>query len=170
MTLVVGIGGETMYLYIKQRVFSIGDKYDVYDQNNNVIFDVKSKVFSIGAKIQLCNTNGQELYYIQQKLTLFLKRYEIYRGNQLCARVQQEFRFFKPKLTIESDNGNYDISGSLWDLDFEITSHGNLVGSVHKKWLSWGDAYELYIPDGTDYAFFASLVIAIDNCIHNENK
>ena len=159
-----------MNLYIKQRVFSIGDKYDVYDQNGNVVFDVKSEVFTIGAKIHLYDTSGQELYYIRQNFSLFLKQYEIHRLNNICATVKQEFRFFKPKLTISSMFGEFDIEGNLFNLDFEIRNQGNLIGSVHKKWLSWGDSYELYAPDGSDYAFFTALVVAIDNCVHNENR
>ena len=159
-----------MYLYIKQRVFSIGDKYDVYDGNGNVVYDVKSEVFTIGAKIHLCDTSGRELFYIKQNFTLFRKQYEIYSGDGLFATVQQEFSFFKPRLTISSIYGEFAIEGSFLSLDFEIKNQGVLVGSVHKKWLSWGDSYEIYIPDGSDIAFFTSLVIAIDHCVHNENK
>lgn len=159
-----------MYLYIKQKLFSIGDKYDVYDANGNVILDVKSEIFTFGAKIHICDVVGRELYYIQQNFSLFLKRYEIYRGENLCATIQQEFSFFHPHLTIQSDYGEFNITGDFFNLDYEIRNNNNLVGSVHKKWLSWGDSYELFIPDGSDYAFFATLVIAIDHCIHNERK
>ena len=60
-----------MKLYIKQRVFSLGDKYDIYDANENVVFDVKSELFTIGAKLHLYDLNGQELYYIKRRITFF---------------------------------------------------------------------------------------------------
>ncbi len=159
-----------MYLYIKQRVFSLGDKYDVYDENSNVVFNVQSEIFSFGAKLHLCNAAGMELYYIKQNFSLFLKKYEIYTGNSLYATVQQELSFFRPRLAISSIYGDHEIEGDFFHFDFEIKRLGMLVGSVHKKWLSWGDSYELYIPDGSDAAFFVALVIAVDNCVHNENR
>jgi len=159
-----------MKLYIKQRIFSIGDKYDIYDANENVVFDVKSELFTIGAKLHLLDIYGQELYYIRRKLTLFLAQYEIYNNNALCAVVSQEFALFKAKLTVDSSMGNFEINGNFMSMDYEISQNGQYFGSVHKKWLTWGDNYELDIPDAKDAGFLCALVIAIDNCLHNENN
>lgn len=159
-----------MRLYIKQKVFSIGDKYDVYDEYGNVYFNVKSEIFTIAAKIHLYNLHNQELYYIKKRLTFLCARYEIYRGPQLCAEIQQEFRFFKAKLNITSDYGNYTIEGDLWARNFTIYRDGFPVGVVGKKFLSWSDTYEMNIADNEDPAFFSAMVIAIDNCLHNENR
>lgn len=159
-----------MKLYIKQRIFSLGDKYDIYDSNNNVVFDVESELFTIGAKLHLLDTSGNELYYIRRRITFMLARYEIYSMNNLYAVVSQEFSFFKSKLVVESSYGDFEINGDFMSMDYEITRNGLYFGSVHKKWLSWGDSYELDIPNNEDVAFFCALVIAIDNCLHNENK
>lgn len=159
-----------MKLYIKQRIFSLGDKYDVYDENQNIVFDVKSELFTIGAKLHLCDTRGQELYYIKRKLTFMLARFEIYRNNSLCATISQEFALFRAKLNVESSLGNFTINGDFMSMDYEISRNGQYFGSIHKKWLSWGDSYELDIPDAEDAGFICALVIAIDNCLHNENN
>lgn len=55
---------DIMELFIKQRIFSFGDKYDILDENGNVIFYVQSKVFSFGAKIFLYDNNGNEHYFL----------------------------------------------------------------------------------------------------------
>jgi uncharacterized protein YxjI len=159
-----------MKLYIKQRIFSLGDKYDIYDANENVVFDVKSELFTIGAKLHLCDTQGRELYYIKRKLTFMLAQFEIYQNNFLCAAINQEFSLFHKKLNVESSLGNFSIDGDFFSMDYDITKNGNYFGSIHKKWLSWGDSYELDIPDSRDAAFLCALVIAIDNCLHNENN
>ncbi len=159
-----------MKLYINQRVFSIGDKYDVYNENDEAVLQVESEIFTIGARIHILDASGNEIYYIKQKLKLFLAEYEIYSGDNLLANVIQEFSCFNKNISIESVYGSYRIEGDLFGMDFDIIKDGRLFGSVSKKWLSFGDSYELYIPDEADYAFFAALVIAIDNCIHNENR
>jgi uncharacterized protein YxjI len=159
-----------MKLYIKQRIFSLGDKYDVYDAEENVVFDVESEIFTIGAKLHLYDTQGNELYYIKKRITFLLAQYEIYQQDNLCAVINQEFSLFRSKLNVESSLGDFNINGEFMNLDYEITRNGQYFGSIHKKWLSWGDSYELDIPNQNNAAFFCALVIAIDNCLHNENK
>jgi uncharacterized protein YxjI len=159
-----------MKLYIRQRIFSLGDKYDIYDVNQNVVFNVKSELFTIGAKLHLCDSYGQELYYIKRRITFFLAEYEIYKNSILCAAISQEFTLFRSKLNVESCYGNFTLKGDLFRMDYEIYKDGIYFGSVHKKWLSWGESYELDIPQEENAGFFCALVIAIDNCMHNENN
>ena len=159
-----------MKLYIKQRVFSIGDKYNIYDEREQLIYHVKSQLISLGAKLFLMDEREREQYFIKQRITFFLNQYEIYKGNQLCASVQQKLGFLKSQLTIKSMYGNFEINGDLWGLDYEIRKDGSYFGAVHKAFLSWGDSYELDIPEEKDSAFFVAVVIAIDHCLHNENK
>lgn len=158
-----------MKLYIKQRVFSFGDKYDIYDANQNTVFQVKGEIFTIGAKLHLYDIQGRELYFIKRKITFFMPQYEIYQNNMLCAVIKKEFTFFKPKLYVESSHGNFSIEGDFFNLDYSLYRNGQYFGSIHKKWLSWGDSYELDIINDENAAFFCALVIAIDNCLHNEN-
>ncbi len=159
-----------MKLYIKQRVFSLGDKYDVYDSQENIVFNVESELFTIGAKLHLYNTQGQELFYIKRSFTLFLADYEIYQENNVIARISQEFSFFHAKLNVESMMGEFEINGDFMSMDYQIIRNGQYFGGVYKKWLSWGDSYELDIPENQNAGFFCALVIAIDNCLHNESK
>jgi len=159
-----------MKLYIKQRIFSLGDKYDVYDANENVIYDVQSELFTIGAKLHLYDTQGRELYYIKRKLTFMLAQFEIYQNDRLCATISQEFALFHSKLNVDSSMGNFSIDGDFMSMDYEITRNNQYFGSIHKKWLSWGDSYELDILDADNAEFLCALVIAIDNCLHNEKN
>lgn len=158
-----------MRLYIKQRVFSVRDKYDIYDENQNSIFHVWSKIISLGAQIFLCDMNGQELYHIKERITMFLKKYELYQGERLVASIQQNLKLFNNSLSIQSSYGNFEIQGDFLAMDFQIYQDGSTIGIISKKWFSWGDSYELSIQEGVDAAFFTALVITIDNCIHNGN-
>lgn len=159
-----------MKLYIKQKVFSIGDKYNVYDANENLVFKIQGEIFTLTSKMHLLDTMERELFFIRKRITLFLANYEIYQNNMLTATVCQEWSFFRPKLRVDSAYGSYQIQGDFLSLDFQIIKDGLYLGSVSKKWLSWGDSYELDIPNTEDAAFVVALVVAIDNCIHNENK
>jgi uncharacterized protein YxjI len=157
-------------LYIQQRVFSIGDRYDIVNEAGQPVFSVQSEVFTFGAKIHLYDVTGQELYFIQQKLFKFLPEYHIFNGDSQCATIKKEFSFLTPRLNITSAFGDFTFEGNLFAMDFSILNNGNLVGELHKKWLSWGDSYELVIEDDNNAPFFCALAITIDHCLHNENK
>ncbi len=157
-------------LYIRQKVFSIGDRYNILNEAGQPVFSVESEIFTFGAKIHLLDTTGAELYFIQQKLFKFLPEYHIYNGDLLCAVIKKEFSFLKPKLNITSQFGDYTFEGNLFAMDFAILNNGLRIGELHKKWLSFGDSYELSIYDDNNVAFFCALTIAIDHCLHNENN
>lgn len=43
-------------LLIKQKVFSIRDKFDIYDENQNVKYRVESSLFSLKYKLTVYDT------------------------------------------------------------------------------------------------------------------
>ena len=51
-----------MKLYIKQKVFSWGDKFRIYDENDK--YYVESEVFTFGKKLHLYSQSGSELAFI----------------------------------------------------------------------------------------------------------
>lgn len=157
-------------LYIRQKIFSLGDKYHIINEMEQPIFQVASEIFTFGAKIHLYDVTGAELFFIQQKLFKFLPEYHIYNGDSLSAIIKKEFSFLRPKLTITSQYGDFTFEGELFAMDFVIYSNGQMVGELHKKWLSFGDSYELTIYDDDNAAFFCAIAIAIDHCLHNENN
>ena len=157
-------------LYIKQKVFSFGDKYNIYNESGQPVFSVQGEVFTFGAKIHIYDATGTEIFFIQQKLFRFLPEYHIYSGNTLSAIIKKEFSFFTPKLSIQSEFGDYTFVGNLFGMDFSILRNNISVGELHKVWLSWGDSYELIINNDNDIPLFCALSIAIDHCIHNENR
>ncbi|KAN0033417.1 hypothetical protein ACTA71_002844 [Dictyostelium dimigraforme] len=160
-------------LYIKQKVFSIGEKYNIYDEFKNKRFYCEGSVFSWGSKLKLYNKDTNELMFvIRQKVRFSLyKRYEIYDGQQnLLATVQQK-ALFRPNLEIVlNESEQYTCKGDLFSYNFQILDNGILIGSVSKRILAWGDTYELSISDNFEPSFFVAIVITIDDCVHRENK
>ncbi len=157
-------------LYIKQKVFSFGDKYNIFNEAGQTVFTVQGEVFTFGAKIHLYDAIGTEIFFIEQKLFKFLPEYHIYSGNTLSAIIKKEFSLFTPKLSIQSELGDYTFEGNLFGMDFAILNNGFIIGELHKVWLSWGDSYELVVNDDNNVPLFCALTVAIDHCIHNENK
>jgi len=159
-----------MYLYIQQKVFSIGDKYNIFDANQEPVYAVESEIFTFGARIHLYNLAGYEEFGIYQKVFRFMPEYEICKGDTLYAVVTKKFTFFSHRLEIHSSFGDMEIEGEPFGMEFSIIYNGKEVGRISKRWFTFGDSYELYVEDHQDPAFFCALVVAIDHCIHNENR
>ncbi len=159
-----------MQLYIKQKLFSVGDKYNIFDANENLIYKASGQLFSFGNKLHLCNSNDEELVFIKQKVLTFLPSFELYVRGELFATVKKEFTFFCKKINVESSLGSFVIDGNFFDHEYTITCDGKLLGTVSKEWLTWGDVYALNINTEENSEFFVALVLAIDCILEGEEN
>lgn len=157
-----------MNLYIKQKVFSWGDKFSIYDDLGNTRYYVEGEVFSFGKKLHLYDAIGNELAFIQQKVLTFLPKYYISRLGTQIAEVVKEFTFFKHRYTV---NGlGWEVHGDFLDHEYEITSGGRSVASVSKEWMTWGDTYEIRLANDADAINALAVVLVIDACIDAEQN
>ena len=160
-----------MKFYIRERIFSIGDNFSIVDVSGNDMFNVEGKIFSIGNKLRIYDMNNNEVAYIEQKLFKLLPEYNIYLNGNYAARMKKQFTLFNNKFDIDSNMGNYEIKGDFFAHDFSIMKNGDVVTQVSKQWLSFGDTYEIDIDDGENYAFILSMIIVIDQVLHdNKNR
>ena len=149
-----------MKLYIKQKVFSWGDKFTVKDVNGEDRYFVEGEIFSWGKKLHVYDMRGNEVAFIQQKLFSFLPRYFVYVGDEQVAEIGKEFTFFFPKYSIEGLG--WDINGQFMAHDYEITQNGCPIVTIRKEWMTWGDTYELDIADPRDEIIALAVVLTID--------
>ncbi|MEG0168018.1 MAG: LURP-one-related family protein [Ruthenibacterium sp.] len=66
-----------MKLYIKQKVFSIRDKFFVANENAENLYQVTGKIFSLGHKLTVQDMQEKEVVTIHQKVLSFLSKYFI---------------------------------------------------------------------------------------------
>ena len=157
-----------MELYMKQRVFSWGDKFSVYDQTGNERYYVEGEVFTWGKKLHVYDMAGAEVAFIQQKVWSFFPKYHIFRDGVQIAEVVREFSWFRPYYTVRGLG--WSVSGDVFQHEYAITDHGLSVASVSKEWLTWGDAYCLHVDDDTDTVAALSVVLVIDACIEQSQN
>lgn len=160
-----------MIFQVKQKVFSLGDKFTITDRDGEDCFQVQGKVLSLGAKLSFQDMMGNELYYIEQKLMRLLAEYHIQKDGSVVATCKQKFSFLGSKFDISSVYGNYTIEGQPLNYNYEIFKDGRLVGTVNKQFFSFSDTYGVDIEESEEYGFILSLVIVIDQVVHsNENN
>ena len=156
-----------MKLYIKQRVFSWGDKFSVKDENGNDKYLVEGEVFTWGKKLHVYDMLGREVAFIKQEVWSFLPRFYVFCEGVQVAEIKKEFTFFLPKYSI--DGLGWEINGSFMAHDYEISKSGQTIVSISKEWMTWGDSYELNILNPSDEIVALAVVLTIDCVMQSQS-
>lgn len=160
-----------MQLFIKQKMISVGDKYNVFDGQGNAVYRVKSRLISpFLHKKYLLDRSEQVIMTIQRKVFDFLPNYFIKdsSGNKI-ARIKRKFSFRK-NFFIMGYGRNLSIRGDFFAWNFSIIEGNRTIGTVSKKIIHIADQYTLDILNDKDAPFFTACVIAIDNLCHNGRR
>ena len=156
-----------MKLYIKEKVFSWGDKFTVKDAYGNDKYFVEGEVFSWGKKLHVYDMYDREVAFIKQEVWSFLPRYDVFCGERHVAQIKKEFSFLFPRYSIEGLG--WEIDGSFTAHDYSITQNGRTIVTIQKEWMTWGDSYELDITDPANELVALAVVLTID-CVTEANS
>jgi uncharacterized protein YxjI len=111
-----------MRYIMKQKVFALGDKVAIRNENDEDAFFVDSAVLSLGQKLSFEDPQGNELLFIAQKLLSWGPTYELYRGEEHIATIKKEmFTFFKCTFDIHVDKGDLEARGDFSDQEYTVT-------------------------------------------------
>ena len=157
-----------MKVYIKNRVFSLGQGSSVVDENKNALFDVKGRAISITRKQFLYDANGQLLYSIRNKwINFFVHKAYIYDASgSKIATVKDKWFNVNQEYFVMGYKDEIKIQGKFFGLTSQILRNGNVIGTVRRQITFIADAFELE-ADERDIPFLIALVVALDN-IHDK--
>ena len=157
-----------MKLLIKQRVFSWGSKYDIYDEDNQVRYEVRGEVFSWGHKIHVYDAYENEIGMIRQKLLNLTPTFEIDVQGRTLGKIKKRFTLFHPSYDI--DFNGWEVDGDFWGWDYNVYDGGQAILNISKVLFQWGDTYVIDIPNSDHELMGMMLVIAIDAANATQNK
>lgn len=149
-----------MKLYIKEKVFSWGDRFTVKDEFERDKYVVQGEVFSWGKKLHIYDMTGKEIAFIKQEIWSFLPRYYVFCDEKQVAEIKKEFSLFFPRYRVEGLG--WEIEGNFTAHNYEINQNGRTIVSIRKEWMTWGDSYELEIADSENEIIALAVVITID--------
>lgn len=149
-----------MRLLFKQRFLTWFDKYDIYDEEGNTVYQVKGEL-AWGHQLRIYDKNGYEVGLVKEKILTFLPKFEIYRGGQYLGRICREFTFFRPAYDI--DYNGWHIDGTFMEWDYRITNNtGGTVATVTKELFHLTDTYVIDVPEEENALLALMFVLAID--------
>lgn len=149
-----------MKLYMKQKVFSWGDRFRVYDEDGREYFYVQGEVFSFGKKLHVFGADGNEVSFIHQKVMSFLPRFYIAVNGIATAEVTKQISFLRQSYLVKGPD--WQVSGDFLAHEYTMEKDGIPVAVVSKHWLTWGDTYEIDIARPEDAIMALSVVLVID--------
>ena len=161
-----------MELHIRQRIFSWGDSYDVFDDSGEARYEVRSAFFSLGHQIHVYDKQADEgrdeVGSIRQKLFTLMPTFEIEIGGRVIGTVRKKFTLLRQNY--EVDYRGWDVEGDFLGWDYKVIQADREVLSITKEIWNWSDTYTLRFRNPADEIPGLLLVLAIDaaNCSHND--
>lgn len=159
-----------MKYYIKQKVFSFKDKFNITDENESLKYQVKGKMISITNKLQMLDANEGVVYTSKRRLFRIFAKYVIseHDGGEVAV-IKRKFGF-RPKFNLSVLGEELTVDGSLFQHSFGIYNKGEMVASISKKIISWGDTYEIEIFEEEKTQLYLFVVIILDQVLHEGKK
>ncbi|MCC5803746.1 LURP-one-related/scramblase family protein [Rossellomorea vietnamensis] len=147
-------------LYIKQKVFSLSEKFTVKDQDEKDVYYVEGSFMKVPKTFTIMNQDRDEVALITKKVLSFLPTFFVEVNGQEVVTIKKELSFLKAKYSIDAEG--IEVEGNWMDMNFQVLHQGRVVGEVGKEWFSWGDSYRVQILEEEMETVILALVIAID--------
>ena len=157
---------------LRQKIFSLTDKYIVKDKAGNEAYHIDGKLLSIGNQLYFRDMDGNELAYIRQRLLSWGPSYEIYRDGKLFATVKKHlFTLFRCAFTVDVPGpDDYEAQGDFLDMEYTFSRKDNPIAVVSKKFFALSDSYGVEISDGEDAVTILASAVVIDLICHGDHK
>ena len=149
-----------MRLLFRQRMFSWFDSYDIYDSADRTVYTVKGQP-SWGHCLRIFDPSGEVLGTVQQKVLMFLPKFELYGQGRYIGCIRKLFSPFHPRYVL--DGLDWYAEGNWIEWDYTIRNGaGNTVATVSKQPLHWTDTYVIDTERPEDALYALMFVLAVD--------
>ena len=156
-------------LYVNQNVFSIFEEFFVKDSKGKNRYRVTGMPLSLTRKLNIYDEKGQCAATVEKPVFSILPdTYDIFVHGKKKAVIHARVFSIFPWVRHQVGIVNWDVTGLPLDHDFTVTRGFSTVASIHKKWMSFGDCYELHVAEGEDELIALAVMIGL-NAIQSDH-
>ena len=164
-----------MRYLMRQKIFSLGEKFTIKNEAQEDVFQVQGKWISIGKKLTMRNMNEEVLFFIKQKVFAFAPTYFLFQGGpdgpQVAKVRKRLWSFLKARFDITLPDGStMETEGNFIEHEYMIRRGTDAIATVSKKYLSLADTYTIDTIEGEDDAFIVALAVVIDMISHSNKN
>lgn len=150
-----------MKLFVKEKILSMHNRYYIYNENEELTYEIESKIISFGDKTTIYDKRHNIVAYIEQEIFHWTSCYNVFFEGKYQYQIKKKFHLFKNDYNLSN---KYKVVGSLFNLDFVIiNNHGETVAIINRKFLSIGDKYQIDVIDEKDINTILTIIVAITN-------
>ena len=164
-----GRGGNAVRYQMRQRLFSIGDDYNIENDRGERAFHIDGKALRIRNTLLFEDPRGHELCKIQERMVRVRDTMEIEgpNGETLATVKKALITPLRERWTVKVGTGpDLDIQGNILDHEYAIQSAGHKVAEVSKKWFRVADSYGVEIQPGQNDVLILAATVAVDMMAH----
>lgn len=156
-------------LYVKQKVFKITDHYPIFDEEKKPVYQVDQDFRLVGNTVHVSNSQEQEIFVVEKVVFSLLPRYEVSFSDGREIELKSRLALLKKHIDVFPEEMGITLEGNIFDHDFSINKHGNMIGRIRKELFAWGDTYEISVYDERFQDLIVALMIAVD-CIKDSQR
>lgn len=148
-----------MKLYIKQKVFTLGERFYVKDEFGTDQYYVEGSFFRYPKQFKIYNMKNELVSQIDRQMMKLLPHYNI-QTSRKSLTIKQNLTFLKMSFSIL--NSDWKLQGDYFGHNYSIISGNKPLMHLSKHWFTWGDSYELNIIDPDDAILCLSIAVVVD--------
>lgn len=154
-----------MKLLMKERNFSIRDKFSVQDENGKDKYQVIGELLSATKVLHIKDMSGNEVASIQEKMISLKPKFYLNIGKDQVGEIVKDMSILKPKYHIKGLE--WKIKGDVSEHKYSILSSKKTIVTVKKKRLALTGTYVFDIEDEAQEIPALAAVLAIDYISNN---
>ena len=136
--------GRALEFYMKQKSVSLKPKFDMFDENQNVVYHVEGDVTRLN--------------------------YSIRKDGVEAVRLKKKIKLTSPELKGTLNGQDFHIEGNLMGSDFDIKVGSLTIGRIDTSSQVVNDEYRVMVFDESYKDIMAAVTIICDDVVDAERK
>lgn len=164
---------STKKLYFDAKGLSLLNyKFEIRDEAGNVCYKAATVTESLTRhNAKLFDAYDNEIIKVsqQKKLTLSAMNFDLLNSaGQIVCEAIQKVKFVT--FTYDLKPLDINIAGNFIKMTFDFTRNGQPIAHVRKKFMTWGDCYEVEMYDPSLEVIFLASVLMIQLVIAAQRR
>lgn len=158
-----------MRYLMKQKFWSLGDRFSVLDAKQAEVFSVSGKGLSLSGQLSVQDAARNEVAQIQQKMLSWTATYEVTRGGRPLGTVKRDlFPLLRSRFVVSVPGGEPIVAeGDLLDHEYTFRQGDAQIARVSKAMFSWLDTYGIDVNEGQNDVLIVCAAVVIDRVCHS---
>lgn len=158
-----------MKLYIKEKMISVLDNFQVKDEDGKVKYEIKKKFGpAIGLKLFIYNGAGKEVACIKEKQISVKPKFRVLVGGEHVATIAKKVVALNPNY--EVPELGWKVKGNLLEHNYKISGKSGEVMKIKKQRLKLTDSFVLDFSETDNIPIALAVIVAIDFMMDKEDK